>query len=411
MRTHTELVSDSAPIARKLVWPRSALQVEEIKEIISRLAAYLRAHDFAGYDPYDGLSSSVFNKLPCKNWKFGRLAIIHFNKRSPLNVRPILGISQGRNPKGIALCASSFFILGQSDRDDRHYDTARQLLAWLLDHQAQGSRGASWGYNFDWQSRTFFAPKNSPNAVCTIFAANAFLDAFDVSRNRVYLDVARSSCEFLLSDLLVRRGGELHFRYIPAQDTEIHNVNLLAAALLSRTATYTGDNRLLEVALEAVSFSVKRQREDGSWPYGEAANQGWVDHYHTGFNLVALSRYEVHSGNRQFVTAALKGYRFWDSHFFHTNGAPRFYPDCDYPVDIHCIAQAILTYLEYAAPDAGEKIERILRWARENMWASDGYFYFQRHRFYTNRIAYTRWGQAWMLYALSSLRNVLADCN
>src|SRR5579864_348957 len=132
MRAQTEPASDTALVARQMAWPPSAPQVEGIKEIISRLAAHLRAHDFTGYDPYDGLSSPVFNKLPCKNWKFARLAIIHFNKRSPLNVRPILGISQGRNPKGIALCASSFFMLGQSDRDHRHYDTARQLLAWLL---------------------------------------------------------------------------------------------------------------------------------------------------------------------------------------------------------------------------------------------------------------------------------------
>jgi SAM-dependent methyltransferase len=104
-----------------------------------------------------------------------------------------------------------------------------------------------------------------------------------------------------------------------------------------------------------------------------------------------------------------KGYQFWERHFIHPSGAPKFYSDREYPVDIHCIAQAILTYLEYAAPDAGKKIERTLRWTRENMWAPDGYVYFQRHQFYTNRIPYTRWGQAWMFYALSSLRNALAD--
>jgi hypothetical protein len=383
--------------------------VEEIKEIISRLATHLRAHDFAGHDPYDGLSSRVFNKLPLKNWKLARLVMIHLNKRSPLNLRSILGISEARNPKCIALCASSFLKLSRDDPNGGHYETALQLLSWLLEHQARNSHDASWGYNFDWQSRAFFAPKNSPNAVCTIFAANAFLDAYDISHDRAYLDVARSSCEFLLTDLIVRQKGGLHFRYIPAQDTQIHNVNLLAAALLSRTAAYTGEKRLFEVGEQAVWFSAKRLREDGYWPYGEAANQAWIDHYHTGFNLVALSRYEMYSEDGQFSTAARKAYHFWDSHFFGPNGAPRFYPDRDYPVDIHCIAQAILTYLEYAAVDAGEKIASTLRWALGNMWSPLGYFYFQRHRLYTIRIPYARWGQAWMLYALSSLSNTLAE--
>jgi len=405
MRT-PELIADKLPIASRTVLGNLRPLVEDI---LAGLVAHLQARDFAGYDPYDGLSSAVFNQLPLKNWKPARLAMIQFNKRSPVNIRPALRILPGRNPKGIALCASAFFKSKQCDQDGSHYDTARQLLAWLLENKSPGFRGVSWGYNFPWQSRTFFVANGTPNAICTIFAANAFLDAFDATHESFYLDVARSSCEFLLCELLVKERRELHFRYIPAQDTQIHNVNLLAAALLARTAEQTGDDQLLGCAQQAVAFSVARQRDDGSWPYGEARNQGWVDEYHTGFNLIALSRYQQHSGDVQFAHSAQKGYEFWDSHFFRSSGAPRFYPQRDYPVDIHCIAQAILTYLEYAASDAGDKIERTVRWAWENMWSSDGYFYFQRHRLYTIRIPYTRWGQAWMFYALSSLRNALVD--
>lgn len=378
-----------------------------IDEMLAGLVIWLRTLDFAGYDPYDGLSSAVFNKLPLKKWKPARLAMIQFNKRSPVNIRPLLRILPGRNPKGIALCASAFFK--GSDQEGSHYDTARQLLAWLFENKTRGFRGVGWGYNFPWQSRTFFVANGTPNAICTIFAANAFLDAFDACRERVYLDIARSSCEFLLGELLVADRGELHFRYIPARDTQIHNVNLLAAALLARTGAHTGDERFLKVAQEAVAFSVTRQREDGSWPYGEEGNQAWIDQYHTGFNLVALSQYQTHSGDAQFSDAAQKGFRFWDRHFLQPGGAPRFHSDRDYPVDIHCVAQAILTYLEYSGPDAGEKIERTVRWAWENMWSPAGFFYFQRHRLYTNRIPYMRWSQAWMFYGLSSLRSAIAN--
>ena len=37
------------------------------------------------------------------------------------------------------------------------------------------------------------------------------------------------------------------------------------------------------------------------------------------------------------------------------------------------------------------------------MAAADGSFYYQRHRLWTNRTPYMRWGQAWMLRALAKL--------
>jgi hypothetical protein len=42
-------------------------------------------------------------------------------------------------------------------------------------------------------------------------------------------------------------------------------------------------------------------------------------------------------------------------------------------------------------------------WAIENLRSPRGYFYYQRNRFYTNRIEYMRWSQAWMSYALARL--------
>jgi hypothetical protein len=46
----------------------------------------------------------------------------------------------------------------------------------------------------------------------------------------------------------------------------------------------------------------------------------------------------------------------------------------------------------------------IADWAMENMWDDrGGYFYFQKHKRYTNKIPYLRWPNAWMYLALATL--------
>jgi hypothetical protein len=57
--------------------------------------------------------------------------------------------------------------------------------------------------------------------------------------------------------------------------------------------------------------------------------------------------------------------------------------------------------------EARELVPRIFEWVRERMQARDGHYIFRRTRFLglklQSRIAYMRWGQAWMLLALSEV--------
>jgi len=53
-----------------------------------------------------------------------------------------------------------------------------------------------------------------------------------------------------------------------------------------------------------------------------------------------------------------------------------------------------------------EFAEQIVEWAIQNLQSPEGYFYYQRHRFHTNRIPYMRWSQAWMAYAMGRLIEV-----
>jgi rhamnogalacturonyl hydrolase YesR len=183
----------------------------------------------------------------------------------------------------------------------------------------------------------------------------------------------------------------------------VHNTNLLAAELLARVFAQTGREEFREAALNAARFTVDRQRADGSWPYGEERSQQWIDSFHTGFVIVSLKRLIEHLGAYQWSGCLMRGFEFYRKAFFLADSAPKYYHNRLYPIDVHSAAQAVITFVEMAdlIPAANEMSKRSLQWAIENLQDPTGFFYFQRHRFYTIRIPFMRWSQAWMLYALS----------
>src|SRR6185436_7402589 len=87
--------------------------LENVQTAALTLAAHCRSAGWAGWDPYDGLNSRLFQALPFFQNKLCRLAFIQFMKRSPVNLRPWLGVNPGRNPKGVALFASALVQLSR----------------------------------------------------------------------------------------------------------------------------------------------------------------------------------------------------------------------------------------------------------------------------------------------------------
>ena len=85
------------------------------------------------------------------------------------------------------------------------------------------------------------------------------------------------------------------------------------------------------------------------------------------------------------------------------NGCPKYYHNSLYPIDIHCSAQGIVTCLKLNQYDIKslEIAGNIAKWAIENMQDKKGYFYYQKTKWFTNKIPYIRWSQAWMYYALA----------
>jgi hypothetical protein len=367
-----------------------------LEEVARGVWEFVRRADYRGYDPFDGLESRLFKGSPLRLWPAARLVWMQAVKRCPVDLRPWLGVPPGRNPKAVALCVSALTALRRIFSGAG--PEAEKLGDWLEAHPSGTGPGLSWGYDFDWQSREFFAPRFSPNAICTVFAGHCFLDLHEACGRRRYLDTARAATEFLLSRLLRRSEAGSYFAYVPASHVPIHNVNLLSAGLLARVGRATGES--FAAAKSAVEFSIRRQLSDGSWWYGEGDRLRWIDNFHTAYNLVALRGYMRDSGDSDPERALRQGYDYWARTFVREDGAPPYYPRRLYPLDVHASAQTILTLLEFGdLPGA----RRAVGWAVRNLRSTRGTFRYQIRRWYSVDIPFLRWGQAWMLLALARL--------
>jgi hypothetical protein len=369
---------------------------------------YCRSQDFAGYDPYDGLNSRVFQSTPLRHSRIARLAWTQFCKRSPINFRQLAGVPRERNAKGVALFTLAALADFRRVRTKEAESEARELLDHLIGMSLKGFKGACWGYNFDWQSRSFFAPKGTPTIVPTAFAARAMCEAAEIIDAAAYLPFARTVCDFILNDLnrSEEASDEVCFSYSPLDQTRVFNASLMAAEVLGKVGSLLKEASLCDMAMRATRYVVRRQDADGSWAYGTDSHQAWTDNFHTAFMLASLSRLVESCGAGDEIEPALaRGYEFWKERFFLNNGWPKYYPNQLYPADVHSAAAAIVALVELRGrfPGTLDLAEQIARWAVDNLRSPQGYFYYQRKRFYTYRIEYMRWSQAWMSYGLARL--------
>ncbi|HUU33426.1 MAG TPA: hypothetical protein VMW48_05145 [Vicinamibacterales bacterium] len=376
-----------------------------LSESASRLDAWLERHDYAAYDPFDGLSSWV---RPLAVTPLSRQVLQQGVRRFPWNLRPLLGVKPATSTKGVGYLARAYLKLYGLSGDLRHLAAAEGCLAWLLEAASPGYSGLCWGNHFDYQSRVFYLPKGEPTVVWTVLIAHAFLDAWEATGKAEYAEAATSVAEFILTDLERRPEGEgTCISYIPSSYRCVHNASMLAAAALARTAAGGGDRRLHDVAAAAIAYTVGCQRDDGSWWYGEAENLHWVDNFHTGYVLDSLWHFMRASGDDTYRDAFARGAGFFTAHFFLADGTPRYYWDRTWPVDIQCAAQAIETLVAIAQAHGDDRAlsraRQVAVWTIENMQDADGYFYFQRWPLVVNKTPMLHWGQATMLHALAVL--------
>ncbi len=371
-----------------------------VRDCIEQMLAYLAAADYAGYDPYDALNSPVLRRLGARS-KAVRIGATQLLRRCPVNLRRLLGIRPGHNPKAIGLFLWGYTKLYALEQAPEHLERIDYLLALLERLKSKGCSGHGWGYNFDWQSKAVLRPQGTPTIVNTAFIGHALLDCYEWTGRRQALELALPIQEFLLHDLhRTYLGDTFCFSYTPLDTEVVHNANLLGASILARLARYGADRALVPTALASLRYSLHQQRPDGSWFYADTPTQKWIDSFHTGFNLQALRHMHDAGLGREYQDAYRRGVEFYANSFFLPDGTPKYYHDRIYPIDIHAPAQAICFFAREGAA-YHELTDRVVRWMLQHLYSGRGFFYFRRGRFWTNRIRYMRWSQAWAFHALT----------
>ena len=382
-----------------------------------KLKLYCEAEGFKGWDPYDGLNSKVFQALPwLKHSALCRLVMIQGFKRSPWNLRCIAMVPKEHNAKGIGLFLQGYCNLYKAvvqrpelendlGKKEVLLDQINELAELLISLQSKGYSGACWGYNFDWQARRLFLfPRYTPTVVATNFCATALFDAYEVTKNERYKSIALSAAEFVLRDLhRADYNGGFLFSYSPLQGNDtVFNASLLGSKLLSYCYRYTKDERLKEAARGSVVACCNGQAEDGSWVYGMLSVQGWIDSFHTGYNLDGLIAYQENTGDRAFAENIERGFDFYIKNFFNEDGSPKYYHNQQYPIDIHCPGQLFVTLHRLGKFDEYRDLAaKVLEWTVKNMQDRRGYFYYQLKKGISSKISYMRWSNAFMFNALS----------
>lgn len=386
--------------------------ISDLEKVYASLFQYCKNQDFAGYDPFDGLNSRIFQATPFKYLAPARLAWLQMVKRSAKDLRPLLRVPKGENAKGIALFALAELSRFRVTGDEENRENAVTLIERLRKHgitgkAVNGNRKLSFGYNFDWQSRAFYARKGTPTIVPTAFAARAFVEAFQLFGEQTYLDEAAAICEFILNDLNrpVETSSELCFSYSPIDKSVIFNASLLAGETLAAVGSIARNIEYLKLAKKTAHFVLNKQTENGSWAYGSKLRHKWVDNFHTAYILLSLGRIDKFTGENGNLFEINRGFNYWLGNFFLLDGTPKYFDAETYPIDIHSAAAAIAVLSEMKNLDsrALPQAVKTAEWTVQNMLDTDGHFYYQVRRSSTVKTPFIRWGQAWMAFALTRL--------
>jgi len=370
---------------------------------LDKVESWVENHGYKGYEPFDGLSS-WFAPLTCGNLFVERL-LLQLVRQSPINLRPIMGVTKKDSTKGRGYMAAGYLLRFRTTSAPMYLDRALACLDWLDKNKASNFNDHSWSNHFDFSSRGGKYTRHDPIIVWTSLIGHAFLDAFEITGGKRWLDIADSACRWIVKLPRERTNSGNCMSYVEFTQVSIHNANMLGAGLLARTAKHTGNEEYVSIARSAMLYSCSRQLQNGAWWYAEEPKYQWIDNFHTGYNLISLKRYIEDTGDATWQKHLQDGLNFYKSNFLEDDGCPKYYHNRRYPIDIQCAGQSVETLAAFSDQDPSnlEMAVKSAQWTIDNMQDPDGHFYYRIYPAIKARTAMFHWGQGTMYKGLALL--------
>ena len=374
---------------------------------LNKLIGYVEKENYLGYDPYDTLNSFInFNLLG----KFGSVSVTQFQKRNPINIRPLIGIQKEYNPKGIGLFLKAYCKLYKKTGNKSFIEKARLIFNWLNSNYSKGYSGMAWGYNFPWASSSEYKAAYLPSVVVTAHIVDGIFDYFILTKDKSARQAIVSAAEYVSKDIPVTNYDTgISFAYTHHSNGACYNASLHAAEILLKACLVQGKSPDQRIA-QATKFVLSMQKSDGSWYYSfdpkKNTERKQID-FHQGFVLISLHNIQQQSGylRGEIFRAIKKGIEFYRQKQFTSDGRSLWRIPKKWPVDIHNQSQGIITFalLKDYHPDYLKFAKIVATWTINNMQDKSGYFHYRKYPVFSNKIPYMRWSQAWMMLALSEL--------
>lgn len=386
-----------------------------VENSIRALHLYIKNENYAGYDPYDTLNSRINFQ------KFGKwipILLTQFQKRNPINIRKIIGIKKTHSTKGFGLLLNAYVKLYIKTKDESLRESIEYIKNWLIENQSNYNGSNCWGYDYPYYNPKEKVNKDFPTVVHHSYIYKGFFEYYKLFNDDKVKNILIKNLDFIKNEIPIIEYQEgISFGYNPQSvDLVCYNASLHASYCLSIGYYFTNDVNLLNKAVRAVEFVISRQREDGSWFYSadrELLKERKQIDFHQGFILESIFDIKklLKINNEKWENSIKKGLKFYYKEQFNEDGWSYYRLPQKYPIDVHNQSQGIITFEKLKEYDMKYNVFalKITKWTILNMQSKKGYFYYRKYKYFTNKISYMRWSQAWMLLALSYMQEQVCE--